>query len=384
MNQPLRVLIIEDSENDAILLLRELKRSGYAPIHEQVDIAADMRAALEKQEWDIIISDFVMPQFSGLEALKLLQGTGLDIPFIVVSGKIGEDTAVAVMKAGASDYIMKDNLTRLVPAIEREMQEAAIRRERRKSAEALRQREEELSLMKKVDQLKDEFIGLVSHELRTPVTVILGALNTVLSEGEKLSQQETKQLIEDAYQETETLSNILANLLELARVQANRLELLEEPIDMKEFICTEIDKMGRQATTHEFAIDCRGSLMVTADRVRVKRILLNLLDNAVKYSPLRSTIRVLARRRANEIVIGVCDQGIGISAEDQKRLFKPFQRLGTPDNKVGGTGLGLVVCQRLVEAQGGRIWVESQPGQGSAFYFTLPTLDMGSYRTKKA
>lgn len=384
MNQPLRVLIIEDSENDAILLLRELKRSGYAPIHEQVDTATDMRAALEKQEWDIIISDFVMPQFSGLEALKLLQGTGLDIPFIVVSGKIGEDTAVAVMKAGASDYIMKDNLTRLVPAIEREMQEAAIRRERRKSAEALRQREEELSLMKKVDQLKDEFIGLVSHELRTPVTVILGALNTVLSEGEKLSQQETKQLIEDAYQETGTLSNILANLLELARVQANRLELLEEPIDMKEFICTEIDKMGRQATTHKFAIDCRGSLMVTADRVRVKRILLNLLDNAVKYSPLRSTIRVLARRRANEIVIGVCDQGIGISAEDQKRLFKPFQRLGTPDDKVGGTGLGLVVCQRLVEAQGGRIWVESQPGQGSAFYFTLPTLDMGSYRTKKA
>jgi hypothetical protein len=260
--------------------------------------------------------------------------------------------------------------------------------ERKQAEEQLKQRTLELEAankeLKKVDQLKDEFIGLVSHELRTPLTVILGALNTVLGEGEKLSQQEIKQLIEDAYRETETLSNILANLLELARVQANRLQLLEEPVDMKEFIDTVIREVKRRAAAHEFAIDCRGSLMVTADRVRVERILLNLLDNAVKYSPQGSTIRVLARRKANEIVIGVCDEGIGISAEDQNRLFKPFQRLGAPDDKVGGTGLGLVVCQRLVEAQGGQIWVESQPGQGSAFYFTLPALDMGSYRTKKA
>lgn len=384
MNKPLRVLIIEDSEKDAILLLRELKRGGYAPVHERVDTEAGMRTALENSEWDIIICDFVMPQFDGLAALRLLQGMGLDLPFIVVSGKIGEDTAVAVMKAGASDYIMKDNLRRLVPAIEREMQEAAMRREGRGSAEALRQREEELSLMKKVDQLKDEFIGLVSHELRTPVTVILGALNTVLSEGQKLSQRETKQLIEDAYRETETLSNILANLLELARVQANRLQLLEEPVNMKEFIDRVIREVKRRATEHKFAMDCRGSLVATADRVRVERILLNLLDNAVKYSPPGSTIQVSARRDVEEIVIGVCDQGVGISAEDQRSLFKPFQRFGMPDDKVGGTGLGLVVCQRLAEAQGGRIWVESRPGQGSAFYFTLPALDLASYRAKDA
>jgi len=383
MSRPLRVLIIEDSENDAILLLRELRRSGYAPVHERVDTAAAMRDALENKKWDIIISDFVMPQFSGLEALKLTQEAGLDLPFIVVSGKIGEDTAVAAMKAGAHDYIMKDNLARLGPAVERELQEAAMRRERRKSAEELRHREEELSLMKKADQLKDEFIGLVSHELRTPLTVILGALNTVLGEGGKLSQQEIRHLTEDAYWEAERLSNILANLLELARAQANRLQLLEEPVDMKEFIDTVVREVKWRATAHEIVIDCRGSLMVAADRVRVERILLNLLDNAVKYSLPGSTIRVFAKRTDNEVVIGVCDQGIGIPVKDQERIFKPFQRLETPD-KVGGTGLGLVVCQRLVEAQGGRIWVESQPGQGSTFYFTLPALDMRSYQTAES
>lgn len=376
MSKPLSVLIVEDSENDAILLLRELRQSGYAATYERVDNPANLRAALEKQEWDIIISDFIMPQFGGLEALKLVQSTGLDVPFIIVSGKIGEDTAVEAMKAGAHDYIMKDNMKRLAPAIERELQDVSVRRKRREAEKALSRREEELLIMKRMDEVKDEFIGLVSHELRTPVTVIMGALDTLLSEGEKLSREETKQLIEDAFGEAGTLSDILANLLELARVQADRLQLLEEPVNMREVIDTVTSRLRRQTTTHELKIDCKESLTVTADRVRVERILLNLLDNAVKYSPPGSTILVSTKRSASEVIIGVCDQGMGISKADQEKLFKPFQRLEMPDRKVAGIGLGLVVCQRLVEAQHGRIWVESQPGQGSTFYFSLTALGL--------
>jgi DNA-binding NtrC family response regulator len=201
MGKPLRVLIVEDSENDALLLLRELRRSGYDPVHERVFTANALNAALEKQPWEVIISDFVMPQFSGLEALKLSKSKGLDIPFIITSGKISDDTAVLSMKAGAADYIMKDNLTRLGPAIERELQETAIRRGSEKASRTLKEREEELHVLKQIDQLKDEFIGLVSHELRTPLTVILGALSTVITEGDRLSAKETKQLVSDAYEE---------------------------------------------------------------------------------------------------------------------------------------------------------------------------------------
>jgi PAS domain S-box-containing protein len=133
MTIPLRVLIVEDSEDDMALLLRALRRGNYELSFERVDTAPAMHAALDRQPWDIIISDYTMPQFSGPAALNLLQQRKIDVPFIIVSGTIGEDMAVAAMKAGANDYIMKSNLTRLVPAIERELREAAGRREHQRA-----------------------------------------------------------------------------------------------------------------------------------------------------------------------------------------------------------------------------------------------------------
>jgi signal transduction histidine kinase len=130
MNQQLRALIIEDSENDTLLIARTLRRGGYDLNFEQVDTAEEMRAALARQLWDIIICDYTMPKFSGLAALDLLKDSGLDVPLIIVSGTIGETAAVAAMKAGAHDYVMKDNLPRLIPVIQRELEETKVRRER--------------------------------------------------------------------------------------------------------------------------------------------------------------------------------------------------------------------------------------------------------------
>ena len=135
MVKPLHVLLVEDSEDDALLLLRELHRGGFEPVAIRVDTPAAMADALDGSPWDVIISDYRMPQFSGLDALKLMQERGLDLPFILVSGAIGEDTAVAAMKAGAHDYLVKGSLARLVPAVERELRDAETRR-RRKRAEA--------------------------------------------------------------------------------------------------------------------------------------------------------------------------------------------------------------------------------------------------------
>jgi PAS domain S-box-containing protein len=137
----LNVLIIEDSENDALLILRKLRLGGYDPYHERVQTAEEMEGSLEKQSWDIILSDYNMPNFNGINALKLLQEKKIDIPFILVSGLIGEGTAVEAMKAGASDYIMKSNLLRLVPAIQRELREARIRQDSRQARDALKESE---------------------------------------------------------------------------------------------------------------------------------------------------------------------------------------------------------------------------------------------------
>ncbi len=227
---------------------------------------------------------------------------------------------------------------------------------------------------RKMDQLKDDFIGLVSHELRSPLTVIMGAINTVLSEGPHLSGEETRQLLRDAALESETLSHLLGNLLELSRAQAERLVLHAEAIDVKKVIQDAIEGVKRQTVTHQFAVSAPQKLPpVYADPLRLERILYNLLENAVKYSPQGGEIKVSVQPEKEQLLIGVSDQGVGISPADQAKLFAPFQRL--EESRPGGArgvGLGLLVCQRLVEAHGGRIWVESEPGRGSTFFFTLP------------
>ena len=153
MSKLLRVLVVEDSEDDTLLIVRELERHGYDIIFERVDKPRAFNAALASQTWDVILADYVMPEFSGLAALELVQETGHDIPFIIVSGKIGEDTAVAAMKAGAHDYIMKDSLARLAPAIKREICEAEIRRQNKRAAE--RERENHALLSALLEALPD-------------------------------------------------------------------------------------------------------------------------------------------------------------------------------------------------------------------------------------
>jgi signal transduction histidine kinase/FixJ family two-component response regulator len=133
MRTPLRVLLVEDSVDDADLLLRELRGGGYQPVCERVETAAAMAQALTQQGWDVVISDYRLPHFSGPAALELLQRHGFDLPFIIVSGAIGENLAVAAMKAGAHDYIMKNNLSRLAPAVTRELRDAEVRRQRRRA-----------------------------------------------------------------------------------------------------------------------------------------------------------------------------------------------------------------------------------------------------------
>ena len=142
MGTPLRLLLVEDSDDDALLVVRELTRGGYEIAYERVWDAGSMRAALDRQSWDLVLSDHSMPQFSGRAALQVLRDSHPDVPFIFVSGTIGEDAAVEAMRLGAQDYLNKSNLRRLVPAIQRELREAEGRRERRRAETALRESEQ--------------------------------------------------------------------------------------------------------------------------------------------------------------------------------------------------------------------------------------------------
>ena len=229
---------------------------------------------------------------------------------------------------------------------------------------------QDITERRKAEQIKDEFIGLVSHELRTPLTVIMGSLQTAMSEG--LSPDDVRELIQNAAEGADSLATILENMLELSRHQAGRLQLNLESVDIAGIAQSVIGRLKSEGAQQRYFVDSPSGLArVQADPVRVERILYNLLQNATKYSPAESEIMVSVRTDGDFAITEVIDRGRGISADDQGKLFQLFQRLETPSH-TKGVGLGLVVCKRLVEAQGGCIKVESEVGKGSTFSFTLP------------
>jgi PAS domain S-box-containing protein len=227
---------------------------------------------------------------------------------------------------------------------------------------------------KDLEKLKDEFVGLVSHELRSPLTVITGGIYTMLSEWKRLTERDKLQLLQDAAVESESLSRLLDNLLDLSRAQAGKLSLYPETLDINKLVRSTIKKIKLIAPEHHISVHLPKKLSsVTADRVKVERILYNLIHNAVKYSPANSNVEIFAVQGEQFLTVCVRDHGGGISDINQAMLFQPFQRLDKEgSSSTRGTGLGLLVCRRLVEAHGGHIWVESKLGEGSTFFFTLP------------
>ena len=188
----LRVLMVEDSEDDAELLVRELRKGGYEPSFQRVDTAADMQAALDRQPWDLVLTDHNMPNFSALGALSIIQNRGLDLPFIIVSGTIGEDAAVAAMKAGAHDFIMKGNPARLIPAVERELREAEVRRTRRDAEQEERRLNLELTDQhRQLEQQVKELSGLneLLQQHLMQRSVLLKAYQEVREGLESLAQE---------------------------------------------------------------------------------------------------------------------------------------------------------------------------------------------------
>jgi PAS domain S-box-containing protein len=221
-------------------------------------------------------------------------------------------------------------------------------------------------------KLKDEFIGMVSHEIKTPLTVITGALSTVTADG--VTKQQARALLRDAVDHADILANIVDNLLELSRSQADRLVLQKEPTDIKKIARTVVEKLQHKSSIHQLMVDIASGLpIVDVDPLRVELVLYNLIDNAIKYSPHGGEVKISARQEKGKLVVCVSDQGLGISPDDQLRLFQKFQRLDVIVKKsIQGIGLGLNVCRILVEAHGGQIWVESKKGKGSTFCFTIP------------
>jgi signal transduction histidine kinase len=354
MSKPLRLLLVEDSEDDAALLLRNLRLGGYEVHVHRVEEAAEFRAALGQEVWDAIIADYNMPRFGALPALDLMLLGGYDLPFLIVSGAIGEQTAVEAMKAGAHDYIMKDNLARLAPAIDRELREAASRRERRQAVEQLQLSHEQLrQLAARLQDARERERAHIAREVHDELGQVLTGLKMDLQRlASELPREaplllpradEMMQLIDSAVStvrkiSTELRPGILDNLGLSAAIEWQA----------KEF----------QTRTRVYCETVAPFEELDLDRERataVFRIFQETLTNVARHAQA-TRVGVSLSRQNGAIYLKVQDNGRGITDKEQ----------GNPHS------LGLLGMRERALMFGGEVQIAGWPGRGTTVTLKMP------------
>ncbi len=232
----------------------------------------------------------------------------------------------------------------------------------------------DITRFREAEEIKSTFISIVSHELKTPVALIKGYAGTLRREDAQWDQETVREGLTIIEEESDRLVNLIDNLLEASRIQAGGLKLEMSYFNLPKLAKKVVDGFRVQTDEHEFRLDFHPDFpLVFADQERLRQVLSNLVSNAVKYSPQGGTIRLGGRVDGHWATIYVADQGIGIPLEEQKNIFQRFYRVRSDlSPNIQGAGLGLYLCRAVVEAHGGRIWVESTPGKGAIFAFTLP------------
>ncbi len=378
MKRALRILIVEDNDDDVELLCQEIRRDGYDLSYERVEDRAAMKKALTSGFFDLIVSDYSLPTFSGPKAFELVKELGLDIPFIIVSGTIGEEAAVDALRAGVRDFVVKTKLARLIPAIERELREAAVRRER--IAERRRAEEERETLIEELRaavHARDVFLGIASHELKTPLTTLvlqIAGLERADQRGQ-MADMPVEQLmhkIGTIKRQVDRLQALVASLLDVARITSGRLVLTRENVNLEQLVrevVAQLEEATRQSRS-ELILNL-APVIGQWDRFRIETVVANLLSNAIKFGEGRP-IQVTVAEQGGKVRLTVQDHGIGISSEKQARIFDKFER-AVPEQHYGGLGLGLWIVRQIIEAHEGTIRVESETGSGSTFTVELPS-----------
>ncbi|HET9405222.1 MAG TPA: response regulator [Burkholderiales bacterium] len=358
----LKVLIVEDSDNDVALVLRELRQGGYAVEHKVADTSAGMRAALDAGGWDIVLSDFSLPGFSGMEALEIVRSRAPELPFILVSGTVGEEMAVAALKAGAGDYVMKSALGKLVPAVKRELREAEVRRSKRLADEALVQANLRLrALSSRMLGIQESERSRLARELHDQIGQALTAIKINLQS--LLLRSDTLRAaphIEDSIQIVDaTIAQVRDLSLALRPPQLDDLGLVAA-------LRWHLDRQAR-ASGIAFRFDADPAIDGLAPDLQSAcfRIVQEAVNNALRHARPRE-IKVRLRADSNELSVLVGDDGDGFDVDAARR------------DAATGRSLGLISMEERAALAGGRLECRSAPGKGAEIHARLPLHGAGA------
>jgi two-component system, cell cycle sensor histidine kinase and response regulator CckA len=367
----LRALIVEDSEMDCEILVRELRKGGYDVTFERVDSAESVSKALTVGGWDIVFSDYSIPGFNGVACLKMIRESGIDIPFIFVSGTIGEETAVEAMKLGASDYVMKGKTGRLLPAIRRELADAALRREHG----AVQQRMRQLEKFEAIGKLA----GGIAHDFNNVIGAVSGWAELGLGEAPPSSAM--ARYFEKIREQSRRAAGLTRQLLAYARKQ----KLEPRNIELNQLVIETMALLRRVIGEHiQVILELSPEApIVRADPTQIEQVLMNLCLNSrdamakggeltiktemMELGPEYCSVHRYAQP-GRYIQLSVSDTGIGMDSATIEHIFEPF----FTTKEVGkGTGLGLPTAMGIVKQHNGMIEVESEPGKGTTFKVLL-------------
>jgi signal transduction histidine kinase len=363
----LHVLHVEDNELDAELVSRALRAAGFSfsivVVRTEEKFALELRSHLP----DVVLADYNLPQWKGMEALKVLQHGNLDIPLILVSGALGDVTAVDCIKRGATDYVLKDGLARLPEAIRRALHEKHLLHLRRMAEGHLARKVEELA---RSNADLEQFAYVASHDLQEPLRMVTAYTQLLRERYRGKLDENADKYIGYASEGALRMQTLIQDLLAYSRAghkgsTSGRIDCDAAMAEVMMSLDATIRESGAVVTYEALPI-------VWSDRSQITQLFQNLIANAIKFRGEEPpVISVQVEKSGEECLFSVRDNGIGIAPDYAENVFVVFQRLHTR-TEYPGNGIGLAICKKIVERWGGKIWVESEVGHGSTFKFTLP------------
>jgi len=363
----LRVLHVEDNELDAELVAQVLRKDGFSFSTVVVQTEAAFERELRVRLPDIVLADYNLPQWQAMEALEVMRRHGLDIPLILVSGALGDVTAVECIKRGATDYVLKDGLARLPEAIRRALQEKSLLHLRRLAEGNLARKVEELA---RSNAELEQFAYVASHDLQEPLRMVAAYTQLLRERYRGKLDENADKYIEYASEGAVRMQTLIHDLLAFSRV--SRKTSTSGSVDCDAAMAEVMMSMGPAIQESGAAVTYDALPAVWAERSQITQLFQNLIGNAIKFRGKEAPeISVHAEKDGSQRLFSVSDNGIGIDPEQAENIFVVFQRLHTR-TEYPGNGIGLAICKKIVERCGGKIWVEAHSGGGSTFKFTLP------------
>jgi signal transduction histidine kinase len=359
-NEPFRFLLVEDNLADVDLIEYELRRSGFEFTSAVVQTPEDFTRELRTMHPHVVLADYNLPHWRGMEALEILGQEGQDVPFILVTGALGDVTAVDCIKQGATDYVLKGALARLPVAIRRALQEKNLRDQRSCAEENLASSKRDLEL----------YAHVASHDLQEPLRMVVCYTQLLAARYRGKLDEEADKYIGYAVDGSLRMKTLLQDLLAVSWVA-------QTEINCRNVECnsalTEALQNLRGAVEQSGTVVTHDQLpAIPAERTHLVKLFENLIGNSIKFRGKEApSIRISAEKRGAEWLFAVADNGIGILPKYKDTIFVIFQRLHARE-EYPGNGVGLAICKKIVEHHRGRIWVESELGSGSTFQFTLP------------